>query len=372
MRINNKSVQGIFLYTENSSQIEFEKNDFVVSGDCIYICTAENPTNTTNGTVSGIDPVTDTKNENFKPYPGSRMITADEFFKYIEEAGDDGVEDKYISAQALVGILQRYNFGMSMTGTIHDYIKTDGTNMVLGYQTDMPLDDLMLTESLNNGTIYVDPELSQIQNGLTYNGIEFSTLFGYSTSPRGFSYNLVLRQYTYESSSTTTTRVQELVNPFAGITVYRYLTWTSGNFPVSMASASAWRSSYSYGSSIRDKLTALEEFYQASQTQWASKYNALKGTFKFIKVPLTDETSFIVSGDGMYTVTIQEPISGGSNYYTSRSASIYVKVTSVGTPVTVYFPGSSSYLTIRNTTVTLGGTAGAKIIDVYGRKEYEQ
>ena len=61
MIINNTHVQGIFLY---SKDIEFEKGDFVVSGDCIYICTAENPTNTTNNTVSGIEPSTDLKNFN--------------------------------------------------------------------------------------------------------------------------------------------------------------------------------------------------------------------------------------------------------------------------------------------------------------------
>ena len=157
MLINNRHVQGIFLYTENSSQVEFEKNDFVVSGDCIYLCTAENPTNRVNNTVSGIDPADDTRYENFKPYPGERAITAKEYFEIIEGGYD--VEDKYVSSQAILGILQRYNFGLSMTGIVKDYIKEGETNMVLGYNTSAPLDDLILTKDLNNGVVYVDPRL---------------------------------------------------------------------------------------------------------------------------------------------------------------------------------------------------------------------
>ena len=50
MILNNTHVQGLFLYSEET---EYEKGDFVVYGNTIYICTAKNPTNKTNNTVSG-------------------------------------------------------------------------------------------------------------------------------------------------------------------------------------------------------------------------------------------------------------------------------------------------------------------------------
>ena len=158
MKINNNSVSGIFIYTEDSSQVEFEKNDFVVSGDCIYICTAENPTNPINNTVSGIDPKEDTKYLNFRPYPGSMIQDADEFFSYINSTSGKDVndlDDKYVSSRSLVGILQRFQFGLSMTGMIEDYIDSEGTSSLeLSSATSNPLDDLMLSRDLNK-YIYV-------------------------------------------------------------------------------------------------------------------------------------------------------------------------------------------------------------------------
>lgn len=310
MLINNKHVQGIFLYTENSSQVEFEKNDFVVSGDCIYLCTAENPTNRVNNTVSGIDPADDTRYENFKPYPGERAITAKEYFEIIEGGYD--VEDKYVSSQAILGILQRYNFGLSMTGIVKDYIKEGETNMVLGYNTSAPLDDLILTKDLNNGVVYVDPRLEQIQNGVTYNGSKFSVLFGYSENSKlkDSEYNLILRQYTYQATDTIKTRVQELVNPFSAIVVFRYITWENDNFPGDISSISGWKSSYSYSKALKDKINTLEAFYQDSQNQWESRFNTLSGMFRFKKEVVVDEEYADLS-EGIYTVSVSKTENNG-------------------------------------------------------------
>lgn len=375
MLINNKHVQGIFLYTENSSQVEFEKNDFVVSGDCIYLCTAENPTNKVNNTVSGIDPADDLRYENFKPYPGERAITAKEYFEAI--SGGFDVEDKYISSQALLGILQRYNFGLSMTGIIKDYIKEGDTSLVLGYDTSSPLDDLMLTKDLNNGVVYVDPALEQIQNGVTYNGSKFSVLFGFSENTRvkDSEYNLILRQYTYQATDTIKTRVQELVNPFDAVVVFRYITWENDDFPGDISSISGWKSSYSYSKAIKDKINTLELFYQDSQNQWESKFNTLAGMFRFKKEIVIDETYSDLE-EGIYTVSVSKTENNGMICTDTITVQINPSIT--GQKYCISSFGPSYYVEIE--ALSTQGLARLKvgrdsmlfkIVEVYGRKEYE-
>ena len=375
MLINNKHVQGIFLYTENSSQVEFEKNDFVVSGDCIYLCTAENPTNKVNNTVSGIDPADDLRYENFKPYPGERAITAKEYFEAI--SGGFDVEDKYISSQALLGILQRYNFGLSMTGIIKDYIKEGDTSLVLGYDTSSPLDDLILTKDLNNGVVYVDPALEQIQNGVTYNGSKFSVLFGFSENTRvkDSEYNLILRQYTYQATDTIKTRVQELVNPFDAVVVFRYITWENDDFPGDISSISGWKSSYSYSKAIKDKINTLELFYQDSQNQWESKFNTLAGMFRFKKEIVIDET-YSDLGEGIYTVSVSKTENNGMICTDTITVQINPSIT--GQKYCISSFGPSYYVEIE--ALSTQGLARLKvgrdsmlfkIVEVYGRKEYE-
>ena len=375
MLINNKHVQGIFLYTENSSQVEFEKNDFVVSGDCIYLCTAENPTNKVNNTVSGIDPADDLRYENFKPYPGERAITAKEYFEAI--SGGFDVEDKYISSQALLGILQRYNFGLSMTGIIKDYIKEGDTSLVLGYDTSSPLDDLILTKDLNNGVVYVDPALEQIQNGVTYNGSKFSVLFGFSENTRvkDSEYNLILRQYTYQATDTIKTRVQELVNPFDAVVVFRYITWENDDFPGDISSISGWKSSYSYSKAIKDKINTLELFYQDSQNQWESKFNTLAGMFRFKKEIVIDET-YSDLGEGIYTVSVSKTENNGMICTDTITVQINPSIT--GQKYCISSFGPSYYVEIEALStqglarLKVGrGSMLFKIVEVYGRKEYE-
>ena len=71
MILNNTHVQGMFLYSEET---EYEKGDFVVYGNTIYICTAKNPTNKTNNTVSGVIP--EESSDNYSPYLGCLLYTS--------------------------------------------------------------------------------------------------------------------------------------------------------------------------------------------------------------------------------------------------------------------------------------------------------
>ena len=363
MIIDGNSVQGIYVYTSESSQIEFEKGDFLVSGDCIYICTAENPTNPINGTVSGIDPADDIGYENFIPYPGSKILSASEFFQYVENS--DTLEDKYVSSQAIMGILQGYQFGVGMTGVIEDYIDRDGNSKLgLDSVTNDPLDNLMLTKTLNNGIIKVSHELSQIADG-ELNGVPFSTLFGYLENS-GVDYNLILHQYTYEQKSSGYVRIQEMSSPLTGVSVYRFMTWEGDEFPEVNSVISSWRTVYSYSSAVMDKLRALSDFYQESAARLRAKINSLRGSFRFKELASSYGTSFTVSNPtGPYTVCLQGYNASGKIV----SESVVLRLNG---GYDMYFNNLPGHLNISVSgstyTVSLRDSASTSIVSVYTRE----
>lgn len=278
MIINNTHVQGIFLY---SSDVDYERGDFVVSGDSIYICTASNPTDTLRNTVSGIDPSTDTTG-NFKMYPGDKISTAQEYYDYVNnhlywnykntkeevesaleveagtliikgtvtsrdalptrflEEGDvyrvgtdsTGYEyayipykiDKYISGNVLNQILQDSFFGVNEEGVITNYVYTntdDEGNEVLEYSIGGSLANIEDNKILN--AIMKSPDLN---NGMFNVSRALSEIAAYVN--RGANTESVLvKQYTYldTSGGNKRIRIQELVDPSLGSIYYR---WSEG------------------------------------------------------------------------------------------------------------------------------------------------
>jgi hypothetical protein len=361
MIINNSEVQGIYIYNEDSRNIEFTKNDLVVSGDCIYVCNRD--------VVSGIDPAEDTSNEYYTPYPGSKISTASEFFQYIEN-GSREFDNKYISTQAIKGILQGYQFGLDLEGVITDYIDKNGdTTLVLSTPTDRPLDNLMFTETLNRGMIKVSHELDQIVDG-EVDGIKFSTVFGFlekedSETGEPIDYQLILSQYTYKSSDTLYVRIQELTSPLTGVSVYRYMSWNEGEFPSGGNVISGWRNVFSYSSAIQSKLNALQDFYNNLAKQQKARVEALEGSFRF-KERWTGGNSVDNLENGIYTVCLTG-ISSSSSLPVSES----VVLSLGGSGYDMYFNSLSGYLSV---TVSGGKhkielkESSASIISVYSRE----
>jgi hypothetical protein len=278
MIINNTHVQGIFLY---SSDVDYERGDFVVSGDSIYICTASNPTDTLRNTVSGIDPSTDTTG-NYKMYPGDKISTAQEYYDYVNnrlywnykntkeevesaleveagtliikgtvtsrdalptrflEEGDvyrvgtdsTGYEyayipykiDKYISGNVLNQILQDSFFGVNEEGVITNYVYTntdDEGNEILEYSIGGSLANIEDNKILN--AIMKSPDLN---NGMFNVSRALSEIAAYVN--RGANTESVLvKQYTYldTSGGNKRVRIQELVDPSLGSIYYR---WSEG------------------------------------------------------------------------------------------------------------------------------------------------
>ena len=360
MIINNKHVQGLYIYNSDS---EFTKGDLVVSGECIYVCDAN--------VISGIDPSEDTSYEYYRPYPGSKIISASEYFQYIKSGGT--IPDKYVSSQAIMGILQGYQFGLNMEGIITDWIDQNGdTSLILSHITDRPIDNLILTETLNRGMIKIDWRLSQIIDG-TVDGIDFSTLFGFldKTDPdtgTPIDYQLMLSQYTYKQSANMYIRIQELMSPLSGVSVYRYMSWNDGEFPSDGSTISSWRNVFSYSTAIQSKLDALNKYYLTIADQKAAEIASLRGSFRFKEVYSGEGTQVNDLGEGIYTVCVEGTTNDGVTY----SESMTVQLKSGMTRHSINFIKIPEVVVVSfNNTLELGGSievSGGKILSIYSRE----
>jgi len=353
MIINNKRVQGLYIYNQDSRSIEFTKDDLVVSGDSIYVCDAE--------VISGIDPAEDTFYEYYHPYPGSMVTSASEYFQNLGEGGN-----KYVSDQAIMGILQGYQFGLDKEGIITDWINQDGdTTLRLSQITDRPIDNLMLTETLNRGMIKVSHELDQIKSG-EVSGQAFSTIFGFLEKDE-IDYQLILSQYTYKSSDTLFVRIQELMSPLTGVSVYRYMSWEDGEFPSDGNTISGWRNVFSYSTAIQHKLDALQSYYDTLSSQLTARVASLSGSFRFQEkyIGSTSEGSNTLEGleDGVYTVCV-EGNSGGHIY----SESIVVRLKSDMSAYSIYFNKLGGSLKVSPGKIELIDGSSNRFVSVYGRR----
>ena len=333
MIINNTHVQGIFLY---SPDVDYEKGDFVVSGDSIYICTASNPTDTTRNTVSGVDPGTDTTG-NYKMYPGDKISTAQEYYDYVnnrltwnykntkeeveaaleEEPGTliirgtvpdrqslpvinnsegdvykVGTEslgyeyayipykiDKYISGNVLNQILQDSFFGVNEEGVITNYVYTnldDEGNEVLEYSIGGTLANIEDNKILN--AIMKSPDLN---NGM-FNVSRALTEISSYVNRNSTTSSVLVKQYTYldTSGGNKRIRIQELVDPSQGVVYYR---WSEGVSTVS--------STYN-----NDQVYRINDVVMYSGLSWLSMCNNNSG-----HQPGTDETYWTeYKGDWAY------------------------------------------------------------------------
>lgn len=280
MIINDTHVQGIFLY---SPDVEYEKGDFVVSGDSIYICTAANPINETSKTVYGIDPATDSTG-NYKMYPGDKISTAQEYYDYVNnrltwsykntkeeveaalelepgtliikspvyskrsdlpstglsegdvyKVGEDSSgyeyayipykEDKYISGNVLNQVLQGSFFGVNEEGIITNYINSlgydDEGNEILEYSIGGSLANIEDGKILN-----AIMKSGDLNNGMFKVSRALSELAAYVDRTSNTE-NILVRQYTYIDSGggQIRVRIQELIDPTLGAIYYR---WAEG------------------------------------------------------------------------------------------------------------------------------------------------
>ena len=174
MILNNTHVQGLFLYSEET---EYEKGDFVVYGNTIYICTAKNPTNKTNNTVSGVIP--EESSDNYSPYLGDKLNNIEEYFNYINHSEEEqGKEDKLITAHLLSQILSTYMIGFDEKGIISEYVYLNSGDDSLSISSELSdflngtgidskniLSMILISPEINNAVFKISrnlPEISEV------------------------------------------------------------------------------------------------------------------------------------------------------------------------------------------------------------------
>lgn len=224
MIINNKSIQGVFLYEETA---EYERGDFIVDEDSIYICTPKE-----GDTVSGKKPKNDS--ENYKLYLGRDIATWEDFeSQYSSQNNVISGEDKLITSTVLSQILKKLSFGLDSNGIITESTAPlspnlknilSSTGLTSTNQQDI-IDHLLLTENVpeyNNMTIRVGRNLFK---DILPNIDDLATEFFDDIEIN----SVILKQYTYYETTSYTSknpdnkiRIQEVIDHINGVCLYRF------------------------------------------------------------------------------------------------------------------------------------------------------
>jgi hypothetical protein len=361
MIINNKSVRGFYQYNEEA---EYEKGDFVVDGDCIFICTASHPTDSELNTVKGQKPILNGKinTENYKAYPGDLVVDSDEYYK-INQQGKTGAEDKYVSSQVLNEVLRKSFFGVDECGVITDYVLYSSENNTYDYsvggksikefldETTDVLSKIIVEPELNNGMVLVSRNLPEIKN-LFLEEEQSDQIIS-----ENYYYNnknvVILKQYSYVMDKVKW-RVQELVDPSYGESYYRYLkssTITDNDeiienelmdYSLSSGYISAWKSNFGGNTKsnqstkrIVDRLNTIQQAYKERLEDYQNKFNSLENSFRF-KVAENRKTvglsnKYLVNtiqvGGKDSLVTIISLVSDNNGIYKSYSITVPIIIT---------------------------------------------
>lgn len=213
MKINNKSIPGIFIFNSNIS-VEYELNDFVVHGKNIYICRPKKSSSVVFNTTDNVD---NFFSENFIDYLGGREATWEDFENTYNNLSIE--DDPLITCTSLVKILKKISFGIDSDGLIDGYIDSNKISSNLVDLLKCPddctiniLDQLILVglPEFNNMTLKVSRDL--LKNYLPKEDpITGETDINY----------LLLKHYTYTESQNII-RIQEIIDPFNSVCLYRY------------------------------------------------------------------------------------------------------------------------------------------------------
>ena len=169
MKINDTNVRGIWSYSDS---LVFEKGDFVVKGDQIYICKESG--------VQGIDPG---NRDYFTEYPGNMVRSLEEYYQIVNDP--EASDDLYISSRVLNEILQDSYFGLGDNGIIESVIESDGTlsgQIRKLVNSEHILDSLLLSPDFNNGIVLVSREFKDIKSLVGALSFTISTSEGDSTA----------------------------------------------------------------------------------------------------------------------------------------------------------------------------------------------
>lgn len=320
MKINDKSLRGIFLY---DPLVEFERGDFVIEDSMIYNCIADSV---------GESPLV---SPNFTPYMAGNIATAEEIL-------EGNCSEKFVSVESLVRILDNYYSGFSAAGLINNDISDDGevtlrdmlgnrlTTSLPAHYTN-PLDKILYSD-INNGIFKVERSV-------------VDSLIGSGTE------NVILRQYTYKEGDKIH-KTQELIDEERGRVMFRHLTGIAEK-------PSPWKFSI-VNTDVLQMISEVINYYDSKVEEFNAEKTRLTSCFRFQEI----DDQYLFKGTETLTFTVKENLENG--ILSMHSATITVtpdgttKQYQVG-PFTISITcGEEGKLII----------TGAEVVDKYVRKRY--
>lgn len=301
MKINDTSVTGVFVYTDNA---RFEENDFVIFDGTIYICKPK----TGEKYVSGEKPKW---SENYIVYLGDQSMNISEYLDFLETA--EG-ENKYLSVLTLQQVLNSYMLGPDGKGVIGEYVKYESA------------EEYEVTLSDTQGTAFTDPN-SVIADIMNHPDINHAMLRVSRLLPEIVVYvgdpkietmtttdtkSCILRQYSYISEEGHKIRVQELIDPVDGLIYYRSADTTRDT----VSSATNFKCATVNTQALKNKADNIFSLYNSRLKVLRSLEEHLKSNFRYrrleIKGKHTDLDFLGISKNlPELTVMITEVTTGG-------------------------------------------------------------
>lgn len=216
MKLNGVSVQGIYVYNEGNTT--YEVGDLILYKNGIYIYSKS-------GEVLS-DGLTPDVSKDYIPYLGDKLTSLQDWKDFLEGKG----EDKYLTTNTLVAILNSYMNDMRLDGIIesaYDYPegKTRDGWILDEYKLNTEVgDNTVIDEILRSNSNYAVYRVSRKLQGLWMVDYDTESVVGNYTDEDRKS--VLVKQYTYYSSEEDKnlgieTRIQEVIDHIDGTIYYR-------------------------------------------------------------------------------------------------------------------------------------------------------
>jgi hypothetical protein len=216
MKLNGVSVQGIYVYNEGNTT--YEVGDLILYKNGIYIYSKSSEVLS--------DGLTPDVSKDYIPYLGDKLTSLQDWKDFLEGKG----EDKYLTTNTLVAILNSYMNDMRLDGIIesaYDYPegKTRDGWILDQYKLNTEVgDNTVIDEILRSNSNYAVYRVSRKLQGLWMVDYDTESVVGNYTDEDRKS--VLVKQYTYYSSEEDKnlgieTRIQEVIDHIDGTIYYR-------------------------------------------------------------------------------------------------------------------------------------------------------
>ena len=354
MIINNTSTPGVFLYTPN---VEYERGDFVIYEDSIYICT---PKGKDTIIISDEEATKSPDLTNFTPYLNKDTATWEDFKEQFIN-NDVIINDKLVSSSTLSQVIKKLMFGIDTDGIICESIIKNKT----GYRVSSNLNRLAKNKPQETGILdylileNTIPEFNNLSVRISRDEFlhllpRIDDLSEYSALDKN---SVILKQYTYyetinnySTSSDSKIRVQEVIDHINGVCLYRHARLGSSDSIYSgdegtVNKISSWKLSCPNMTYLR-KVNTLLKFLEDKNNQLNSsqkdsfyfrKLNTVKSEFDLSNKKLTIAVQDSYTQEELKSVTISI-LTWASDENKKESQSMTVNLSNSYLETTYSFP----------------------------------